>query len=165
MRLYRNKAPIEGANVRNTRFTFERLVWNEFKMVFKGDFTFFKHFARQLLPNQKMCVKLYGIGSPGTGKYNDLTIYAYNTQTLAIADSTLRPGEYGGYSSKYLMYDRDGVTELSFDNMITTMNDKVKKYDLSFGRILSKAVNRTEGGGATVYYLKFASKKKNKNFK
>ncbi len=156
LKLYRNSRPIEGANVRYTRYTFGKLYWNEFIMVFHGKFAFFKHLLIQLLPNQRQCVTLYGIGSPKEGKFEDITIYAEDSQTLSIADTTLSPGKYGGYTSAYVMYETDAKSKLSLDYMITEVGEKMKEYSLSLDRILSKSVKRE--GGASVYFLKFTTK-------
>ena len=152
LELYWNGRPVPNTDEIPDAFSFGTLIWYEFKMIFRGNFTFFKHLAKQLLPNQCLCVTLFGVGDDA---FSDITIHARNSQSLYVEDTTLREGKYGGYDSDYLMYDTNAKTKLQLKHMIRVEGD-VKGYTFSLNQVLSKPSKN--GKYEFVYYLKFASR-------
>lgn len=159
-RLYRNNPPIYGEAQRYVAISFSKLMWNEFKMIFSGNFTFFKHLFKQLLPCQALCVTLFGVGSPKSGKFPDITIAADNSVSLIVYDATLRPRQFGGFESSYTLYEQDFMSELALDFLVN-VNDKKPKYFINIDQMFAKK-QILDTGAPYIYYLQFTNKKKNR---
>ena len=161
--LYRNSVPGYGEQMEyDKKYTFAQLQWNEFKQIFHGRFSFFKHFFKQFLPCQSMSVTLYGVGSPGVGEYSDITVSAISNseKTLFVNDKTMQPNPtgMGGFKSDYLLRDTDFYTELPFDNLIKLGRGE-QGYRFGMYKVLQK-VSKTELGGSYSYFIQYAEKNK-----
>ncbi len=160
--LYLNKPDSGAKGKHGIKYTLGKIYWNEFTKCFKGNFTFFVHLFKQLLPNTRQCVTLYGIGS--RGYYDQITIIANLSTVVYAEDKTLKYNETSKkFSSEYDVYNSNFIKIMGAENLTKKPKSKEKpRYTIDTGNVLVRKKVSSTNSKVYLHITRKTKKKLNK---
>lgn len=158
--MYSGNPPTTKKATHPITYKLSNLYWNEFKQCFKGNFIFFAHLFKQLLPNTQSCVTLYGIGKGAkNGYYSEITIYASTPNAIQALDKCIIYDEATKkYKSKFTIYSSNFKASVGAADLIPMPKGK-PRFSLPMDKVL---VRKGAPTPKSKIYLQITKKKKSK---